>query len=310
MANPNQDRLRMHFSGLPTTAAAQATGWDTLWESSTFLPWDRGYANPALIDLLANPSSPPTSPDKNPTPGAPPPGPAPAVKLPKAVEGGRRRKALVPGCGKGYDVALFAAYGFDSVGLEVSGHAVTAAKKYLAGEEGGRGKGIEGEYEGKDGGQGKGSAVCIEGDFFDDAWLEEVGVKVEEGFDVIYDNTVSPIHTYTTRNKKTQGLTFHPVPLRPSPYPPPRLGRPHRPAPRQKRHLNLPRVPHAQARSLSRSAVVAATDGALGAAQAAGRGNRVRRGRGCGGLGAERERGCVEEGGALHAETDARGGGD
>jgi hypothetical protein len=38
---------------------------------------------------------------------------------------------------------------------------------------------------------GKGSAVCVEGDFFDDAWLGGVGVKVEEGFDVIYDNTVS-----------------------------------------------------------------------------------------------------------------------
>lgn len=187
MANPNQDRLRAHFSALPTTRTAQATGWDSLWETASFLPWDRGYANPALIDLLANPSSPPTSTDKNPTPGAPPPGPAPAVTLPRAVEGGKRRRALVPGCGKGYDVALFAAYGFDAVGLEVSGHAVGAARKYL----GESGRGVEGEYEGKDGGMGKGSAVCVEGDFFDDAWLGEVGVRVEEGFDVIYDNTVS-----------------------------------------------------------------------------------------------------------------------
>lgn len=93
----------------------------------------------------------------------------------------------MPGCGKGYDVALFAACGFDAVGLEVSGHAVGAARKYL----GESGRGVEGEYEGKDGGQGKGSAVCVEGDFFDDAWLGEVGVKVEDGFDVIYDNTVS-----------------------------------------------------------------------------------------------------------------------
>ena len=105
-------------------------------------------------------------------------------------------------------------------------------------------------------------------------------------------------------------LTYIAVPLRPPPSPPPRLGRPHRPAPSANRHPDLPRVPHAQARSFSRPAVVAAADGALGAAQAAGGGDRVRRGRGGGGVGAERERGRAEEGGALYAQADARGRGD
>ncbi|KAJ4404324.1 hypothetical protein N0V91_006018 [Didymella pomorum] len=191
MATQNQDRLRTHFSSLETTPTAQGSGWDSLWESASFLPWDRGYANPALIDLLAHPSSPPTSSDANPTPGAPSPSSTPsAIELPRAVEGGKRKKVLVPGCGKGYDVALFAAYGYDAYGLEVSQHAAKAADAYL--ENAGAGS-LENEYEGKDGGAGRGSAVCLVGDFFaasvkedGGAWLEKTGGTQ---FDVIYDNT-------------------------------------------------------------------------------------------------------------------------
>lgn len=186
MATQNQDRLRTHFASLETTTSAQGSGWDSLWEKASFLPWDRGYANPALIDLLANPSSPPTSPDANPTPGAPgPDAKAGAIELPKPVEGGKRRKVLIPGCGKGYDVALFAAYGYDAYGLEVSQHAAKAAEEYLGNAGSGS---LENEYEGKDNGAGKGKAVCLVGDFFEDAWVKETG---EGAFDLIYDNTVS-----------------------------------------------------------------------------------------------------------------------
>ncbi|KAF2623811.1 S-adenosyl-L-methionine-dependent methyltransferase [Macroventuria anomochaeta] len=188
MATQNQDRLRTHFSSLDTTPTAQSSGWDSLWESATFLPWDRGYANPALIDLLANPSSPPVSSDQNPTPGAPAAGSAPSpIELPPPVaKDGRRAKVLVPGCGKGYDVALFSAYGYDAYGLEVSSHAAKAAEQYLANAGSGS---LESEYSSKDGGAGKGKAVCLVGDFFDDAWLKEAGVQGSDGFDVIYDNT-------------------------------------------------------------------------------------------------------------------------
>lgn len=185
MATQNQDRLRSHFASLDTTPTAQGSGWDSLWEKASFLPWDRGYANPALIDLLVNPSSPPTSTDANPTPGAPAPGAkVDAIELPKPVQAGQRKKALVPGCGKGYDVALFSAYGYDAYGLEVSSHAAKAAEEYLA--NAGTGS-LENEYEGKDGGQGKGKAVSLVGDFFEDKWLRETGGKE---FDIIYDNTV------------------------------------------------------------------------------------------------------------------------
>lgn len=191
MATQNQDRLRTHFSSLETTPTAQGSGWDSLWEKAAFLPWDRGYANPALIDLLSSSSAgsaPPTSADANPTPGAPSASSTrTAIELPKPVEGGKRKKALVPGCGKGYDVALFAAYGYDAFGLEVSPHAARAAEEYL--KKAGAGA-LEGEYEGKDGGKGKGKAVCVVGDFFSEEWVEKTGAG-EGGFDVIYDNTVS-----------------------------------------------------------------------------------------------------------------------
>lgn len=187
MATQNQDRLRTHFASLEPTPTAQSSGWDSLWESASFLPWDRGYANPALIDLLSSTaarSAPPTASAANPTPGAPAASQPGVVALPEAVHAAQRRKALVPGCGTGYDVALFSAYGYDAYGLEVSSHAAAAAEKYLKSSGAGA---LEGEYEGKDGGAGKGKAVCLVGDFFGEEWVGQTGGG---GFDIIYDNTV------------------------------------------------------------------------------------------------------------------------
>jgi hypothetical protein len=93
----------------------------------------------------------------------------------------------VPGCGKGYDIALFAAHGYDSYGLEVSENAVKASEAYLKNPGAGP---LEGEYKVFDEATGRGSMVCLLGDFFDDAWLDTAG-GLGEGFDVIYDNTVS-----------------------------------------------------------------------------------------------------------------------
>ncbi|KAL5116648.1 hypothetical protein ACEQ8H_005397 [Pleosporales sp. CAS-2024a] len=184
MANPNQDRLRSHFASLAPDA--HAAGWDSLWAEGTFIPWDRGYANPALIDYLASPTNPPTSSHPNPTPGAPPPGTLDGrgVQPPSPLRGSTRRKALVPGCGKGYDVALLASYGYDAWGLDISKHAVHVANTYLA--NAGQGP-LEGEYKVKDEKVAKGQMQCLEGDFFDDAWIKEMGAQ--GGFDIIYDNT-------------------------------------------------------------------------------------------------------------------------
>ena len=159
----NQDRLKAHFTG--HTPAQHNKRWDDLWSAGDFLPWDRGHVNPALIDTLTERKD----------------------ILPRAKkDDGKRARALVPGCGKGYDIALFASHGYDSYGLEVSENAVKVAEEYL--KEPGDGP-LEGEYKVADDKIGKGATKCLLGDFFKDDWLHETG-GLGGGFDVIYDNTV------------------------------------------------------------------------------------------------------------------------
>ncbi|KAF2871475.1 S-adenosyl-L-methionine-dependent methyltransferase [Massariosphaeria phaeospora] len=157
-----QDRLKTHFTGHPDSS--HPSRWDDLWKAGDFLPWDRGYANPALIDTLNERTDllgAPTKPD------------------------GSRKRALVPGCGKGYDVALFAAHGYDSYGIEISENAARAAQEYL--NDPGEGP-LEGEYKLRDEKVGRGAMKCSVGDFFQDDWAAEAG-GIGEGFDLIYDNT-------------------------------------------------------------------------------------------------------------------------
>jgi SAM-dependent methyltransferase len=192
MATQNQDRLRSLFAAAPDTE--HSNRWDDLWKDSTFLPWDRGHANPALIDLLQERGRPLSSPDPNPSLGAPPPNSESAGYASLAgplKDDGKRRRVLVPGCGRGYDVALFAAHGYDAYGLEVSSHAADAARKYL--QEPGEGP-LEGEYAVRDGKLGKGVMKVVCGDYFEDGWLGDVeGWEGDQGFDIIYDNTVSTV---------------------------------------------------------------------------------------------------------------------
>ena len=166
----NQDRLKAHFVG--HAAAEHNKRWDDLWSAGGFLPWDRGHTNPALIDTLNERKD----------------------LLPSPKSGtGERARALVPGCGKGYDIALFAAHGYDSFGLEVSESAVKAADEYL--KDPGEGP-LEGEYKVADEKNGRGVTECLLGDFFKDEWLNGTG-GLKGGFDVIYDNTVSRTHSAT-----------------------------------------------------------------------------------------------------------------
>lgn len=52
------------------------------------------------------------------------------------------------------------------------------------------GEGREGEYKASE--KGKGKTEVVLGDYFEDEWLKGVeGWEEDEGFDVIYDNTVS-----------------------------------------------------------------------------------------------------------------------
>lgn len=135
-------------------------GWASIWDKGDDLPWDRGFPNPALEDTLVQRAG---------TIGGP------------IAQDGQRRKALVPGCGRGVDVLLLASFGYDAYGLDYSATAVEACKK----EE----RENHSWYRVRDEKIGKGNVTFVQGDFFDDAWLKEIGVP-RNGFDVIYDYTV------------------------------------------------------------------------------------------------------------------------
>jgi hypothetical protein len=101
------------------------------------------------------------------------------------TNGEKRKKALVPGCGKGYDCLLLASYGYDAYGLEVSSHAVREAENWKVDHEK--------DYEVKDETLGRGQVKFVGGDFFAEDWLKNIfGLENQDqgGFDLVYDYTV------------------------------------------------------------------------------------------------------------------------
>ncbi|KAK3945863.1 S-adenosyl-L-methionine-dependent methyltransferase [Diplogelasinospora grovesii] len=126
-------------------------GWDELWKES-YTPWDRGGPSLALSDLLSD------HPELFPRDVA-------------NVGAGRRLRAFVPGCGRGHDVLLLSALGYDTVGLDFSGAAIREAvalqlKKADTGVVTGTNRGEEGTGNEKERG---GEVTWLVGDFFDSA---------------------------------------------------------------------------------------------------------------------------------------------
>ncbi|KAI1429148.1 S-adenosyl-L-methionine-dependent methyltransferase [Xylaria sp. FL1777] len=154
MANPNeQPNLPKFFeSALPHEHSVK---WAQCWEDN-WTPWDRGGPSMALYDLLKE---------------------SPNATIPLPDEGSRKR-ALVPGCGRGYDVLLLSSFGYDVYGLDVSTQALDAAKanaeKALA----------EGLYEPEGNKNKRGAISWICQDFFAADWD---GVRTS--FDLIFDYT-------------------------------------------------------------------------------------------------------------------------
>ena len=178
-----RERLRQHFLEKPTDS--HPSGWDDLYEQD-FTPWDRGSPNPALIETLSRKDL----------------FDEPTVLSAKNTFS-RRKRALVPGCGRGYDVLLLAAFGYDAYGLEYSPRAVQEAKKVQAKIEealGPDGKVKEGGpeeakvYETRSTAIGRGKIHWVTGDFFKNVWVKQVeeieGGRYDGGFELIYDYTV------------------------------------------------------------------------------------------------------------------------
>lgn len=156
-------------------------GWSKLWDlGDKHVNWDKGFPNPALEDTLTQHRrilGPPIITDSYPD-----------------SEGNqcRRKKALVPGCGRGVDVLLLASFGYDAYGLECSPSAVEVCRSEQA-----RASELN-HYPVRDTKVGRGNVTFVQGDFFQDGWLQELGLGWNE-FDLIYDHSVSshPLHIRT-----------------------------------------------------------------------------------------------------------------
>lgn len=160
----DRERLRQHVLEAHTSPD-QPIQWNDMYKSAT-TPWDRGCPNPALSEILARRD---------------------LVGEPTTVDpamGKRRKRALVPGCGKGYDVLLLAAFGYDAYGLEMSELALEAAR---ANEVKSKGEEL---YKTRDERVGSGKVTWIVGDFFKDDWFKTVDASFDGTFDLLYDYTV------------------------------------------------------------------------------------------------------------------------
>ncbi|KAI5795162.1 S-adenosyl-L-methionine-dependent methyltransferase [Geopyxis carbonaria] len=149
-----RQRLLEQFSSTPSEQHGEK--WAELW-TQNFLPWDKGCASPSLEDLLAQKKQ--------------------ELGLACASSSKARKRVLVPGCGKGYDVLLFASYGLDAVGVEISPPAVVQARAW-----------VDSQLEKLDT-INYGSVTFIEGDFYKDTWVQSLSLESAGTFDYIYDYT-------------------------------------------------------------------------------------------------------------------------
>lgn len=160
--------LSSRFAGIPF--AEHGSQWDSQWRESR-TPWDRGGPSLALHDLLSQ------RPDLVP--------PAQhhdhrGLPLRDATGAVEKKKALVPGCGRGHDVLLLSSWGYDVWGLDYSPAAKEQAIENQKKAE------AEGLYKPIDGLE-KGSVNWVTGDFFGEDWTAGIGAKPK--FDFIYDYT-------------------------------------------------------------------------------------------------------------------------
>ncbi|KAI2613456.1 S-adenosyl-L-methionine-dependent methyltransferase [Hypoxylon sp. NC1633] len=169
MASDNQSealaQLAAHF--INRDPNDQSSGWVELWNTERTHVWDRGGPSPALIDWIES------NPDLLPRP-----------------TGDRRLKALVPGCGKGYDVAMLALHGFDVYGLDVSPKGLETADAYTKAE---LREPLPHNFASDDTNRPSGDAIgtvkFLNGDFFKKDWEKDVSTGEFQGFDLIYDYT-------------------------------------------------------------------------------------------------------------------------
>jgi methyl halide transferase len=168
--------LKDHFSKY--TGTRYGDGWEDLWARGDFLPWDKGSPNPALKETLTEHGDVIGTAIVEESRSEPEPESELGTERPSRQR--RRKRALVPGCGRGVDVLLLKSFGYDVVGLEYSESAVRACHAFE--------KEYGAEFGIVDAEIGEGTARFVVGDFFREDWVE--GVEKGLGFDLIYDYTV------------------------------------------------------------------------------------------------------------------------
>lgn len=158
-SSDGRSRLSTHFD---VPESSHPDRWAQLWNAGDFLPWDRGGPNPALKDLLNQKKG------------------LIGESWVENENGSRRRKtALVPGCGRGYDVLLLAGHGYEAYGLEISDKAVQNCheEKRTNGDQ----------YMVDMHPDHVGTSTFLKGNFFAGEWTNAVPGGT---FDLIYDYTV------------------------------------------------------------------------------------------------------------------------
>ncbi|KIX07121.1 uncharacterized protein Z518_05098 [Rhinocladiella mackenziei CBS 650.93] len=162
-------RLISHFQKRDQkNLSDQNAGWSELWDTDQSDLWDRGKPSPALVDFVEQQLH---------------------QVLPQKPDG-RRLTALVPGCGRGYDVVMLALHSFDAYGLEVSRAAVSAGNTYANAETANPSAQNFSDPEKRPSFE-PGNVKFIVGDFFKSDWVRECqhDQSTFDGFDLIYDYT-------------------------------------------------------------------------------------------------------------------------
>ncbi|KAK3714471.1 hypothetical protein LTR37_007777 [Vermiconidia calcicola] len=163
MLDEDREKVRQRF--LTLRPEEQILGWEEMWQRH-ITPWNRNQPNPALTDALKEKTYLVESPFKD-------------------TGGGRvRKKVLVPGCGRGHDVLLFASYGYDAYGLDASSTAIEAARGLLSEQ------GKNQRYPVRNIQSGRGEVKFVSANFFENDFLSLTHTtKSERTFDLIYDYT-------------------------------------------------------------------------------------------------------------------------
>ncbi|KAJ1326468.1 methyl halide transferase [Microdochium nivale] len=214
MAQPKDEAaaptMSEQFANRPL--AEHGSRWNACWERGQ-TGWDRGRHSEALLEVLTRGvPNPDDDDDGHWTAEKLFPGHPATAATSTATTTLRRMRALVPGCGRGYDVLLLSSLGYDVVGVDLSPVGVERARQHA--EERARdgsypiklelGPDRQKQQQGQGQVQEPGTFRFVEGDFFKDDWLEQVardnnnnnnddqvggGGSPDAKFDLIFDYT-------------------------------------------------------------------------------------------------------------------------